>query len=147
MSLATDVERLSHIPLFTHLEPEALRLLAFSAETVVLKKGDRLFEAGDVADCAYVVLTGSLALEYHEFEKTAPPNSLIGETALTVITSRPASACALEAATLLKVTQPTFRRVMQEYPDCAVRVRQHLAQNLKSFTRELESLRQRGFNG
>ncbi len=147
MSLATDVERLSKVPLFAHLEPEALRLLAFSAETVALKKGDILFEAGDVADCAYVVLTGSLNLAHQEFEKTAPPNSLIGETALTVITSRPASARALEPATLLKITQPTFRRVMQEYPECALRVHQHLAQNLKSFTRELENLRQRGFVG
>ena len=62
MALEDDLRNLSRVPFFAALEPDARRLVAFSAETRILRAGDVLFRRGEPSDCAYVLMQGRLCL-------------------------------------------------------------------------------------
>jgi CRP-like cAMP-binding protein len=141
MALDDDIGNLRRIPLFEDFENEALRLLAFSAETKLLRAGDTLFRAGEASDGGFILTSGSIALERRDdgrpAEKVLRPFALLGETALITATTRPVTAIAREPATILKITRALFHRVLEEYPGTAVRVRRRLATRLAEIQREL----------
>ena len=138
MSLGDDIRNLSRIPLFGELEPEALRLIAFAAETRILRAGDILFRRGEESDGGYIVLTGSVALDTVGDGSPAPqivgPNTLIGEIALISQTERPVTAIAREPTTVLKVPRTLFHRMLKEFPASAHRLRAAIQARLASFT-------------
>jgi len=141
MSLDEDFRRLSRIPMFSALEPEALRLIAFSAETRILRAGDILFRRGETSDCGYIVLSGSIALDATAGGEPARlvirRNGLVGDLALIIETGRPATAIAREPSTVLKVPRTLFHRVLQEFPRSAERIRLGMTERLSEFVDEL----------
>jgi CRP-like cAMP-binding protein len=143
MALEDDVAKLARHEIFAALEPDALRLLAFSAESRVLRAGDVLFRRGEVSTGGYVVLSGSIALDASEGGRSASrivrPPALIGEIALVTGTNRPATAIAREPSTVLRISQQLFRRVLSEDPAGAERLRRSLAERLSTFTADLEA--------
>ena len=62
MGLREDIALLKGLSIFDGLSDEYLRLLAFGAERRRLERGHVLFREGAAADCAFVVLSGSLKL-------------------------------------------------------------------------------------
>jgi CRP-like cAMP-binding protein len=150
MALQDDIARLARVPVFAALEPDALRLIAFSAETRILRTGDVLFRRGDTSDGGYVVRTGSIALDIDgegaATAQIARVDDLIGETALITLVERPVTAIAREPSTVLKVSRKLFHRILQEFPDSAVRLRQVLSERLVSFTNELDEVRRRAID-
>ncbi len=141
MSLEDDVAKLARNAILAALGPDALRLLAFSAETRVLRAGDILFRRDETSNGGFVVLSGSIALDASDYSSTARivrPPALIGEIALLTPTARPATAIAREPSTVLRISQLLFRRVLSEYPTSAERLRQSLAARLTGFTDELD---------
>ena len=151
MSLGDDIRNLSRIPLFGELEPEALRLIAFAAETRILRAGDVLFHRGEESDGGYIVLTGSIALDAAGDGTPAGqivgPHTLIGEIALISPTERPVTAIAREPSTVLKVSRALFHRMLKEFPKSAHRLRAAIQARLAAFTQELEEMRRRSFDG
>src|SRR5262245_15907934 len=81
----------------------ALRILAIGAETRHVHGGELLFNAGDEAEGGFVVQAGRFQLSSSEDGKdlTVGPCTLLGEVALFAETKRPATAKALEPATVL----------------------------------------------
>lgn len=143
MALDDDVEKLARHPLFAALAPEALRLLAFSAETRVLRAGDVLFRKGEPSTCGYLILSGSIALDKAgdgSAARVIRPPALIGETALIAQTQRPATAIAREGSSVLRISQALFRRVLSEYPESAERLRQTLGARLTNFLAEIDAV-------
>jgi CRP-like cAMP-binding protein len=147
MALVDDVRDLARNTTLRDLDPEALRLIAFSAETRILRAGDVLFERGDISDGGYVVLSGSIALAADGEPAIARPPMLIGDTALIASTQRPATATAQEPTTVLKISRTLFHRVLAEYPDSAVRLRQTLAARLIALGQDLDAARAGVFEG
>jgi CRP-like cAMP-binding protein len=145
MALQDDIARLARIPLFAALEPDALRLIAFSAETRILRAGDVLFRRGDASDGGYIVRTGSIALDLDGVggaaAQIARVDDLIGETAMITMIERPVTAVAREPSTVLKVSRKLFHRVLHEFPESAKRLRQTLSERLVNFTQELDGVR------
>jgi CRP-like cAMP-binding protein len=141
--LEDDVATLARNAVFAALAPEALRLLAFSAETRTLRAGDILFRRDEVSDGGFVVLSGSIALDAPEpggsTTRIARPPALIGEIALLTRTNRPATAIAREPSTVLRISQHLFRRILSEDPTGADRLRDSLAARLIQFTAELDA--------
>ena len=140
MALRDDVRTLSALPAFGDLDPEAVRLIAFSAETRILRAGDILFHDGEAADAGYVLLSGAIALE-SSLDKTpalAQAPALLGELALVAETRRAATAIAREPSSVLKVSRALYRRILAEYPDSAVRARTTAAKRLFALRAELE---------
>ncbi len=143
MALEDDVAALLRNAIFAALTPEALRLLAFSAETRVLRAGDVLFRRDEPSSGGFVVLSGSIALDASDrgasATRIARPPTLIGEIALLTRTNRPATAIAREPSSVLRISQQLFRRVLSEDPAGAERLRRSLAARLGAFTAELEA--------
>ena len=142
MALHDTVQAMASVPALAALDPEALRLIAFSGETRILRAGDVLFDEGDPSDCGYVVLSGVIALQAGAAAPTlVGPPTLIGETAMVAETIRPASALAREPSSVLKISRILFHRVLSEYPDGAARVRRIVADRLLTLQGDLDMLR------
>ena len=139
MGLEDDIRKLSRIPAFAGIEPEALRLIAFSAETRILRAGDVLFRRDEISNDGFVVLAGSIAMDASGdgvvTARIVRPPALIGDLALLTQTRRSATAIAREPSTVLRISRLLFRRVLHEFPDSAERLRQSLAARTPSIHR------------
>lgn len=144
MALDDTIALLSGAPVFEHLDRDALRLIAFSAETRRLRPSEVLFRRGDRSDGAYLVTEGEVLVfrDDPEDATAAGPGSLIGKTALFIRTQRPASAAASRAATLLRVSPTLMRRVLEEFPASAAAVHAAVAQELAELNADLDGIRQ-----
>lgn len=145
MGLEDDIAKLAQIPTFAPLEQDALRLLAFSAETKILRAGDVLFRRDEPSNGGFVVLTGSIALDPSDYgtgtARIVRAPGLIGEAALLTQTTRPATAIAREPTNLLRISRQLFHRVLGEYPRSADALRRSLGARLRQFTSELAAVR------
>lgn len=146
MALDDDIGNLRRIPLFEDFETEALRLLAFSAETRLLRAGDALFRRGEPSNGGFILTKGSMALQSRDdgrpADKIVRPLTLLGETALVAATTRPITAIAREPSTVLKITRSLFHRILEEHPLTAARVRRRFGTRLEDFAQELKFDRQ-----
>jgi CRP-like cAMP-binding protein len=149
VSLEDDTQSLARHPTLGALEADALRLLAFSAETRILRKGDVLFRRDEPSDGGFYVLSGAIALEDTDSGGQGPrvlgPGTLIGDMALITKTKRPATAVACEPTSVLKIPRALFQRILNEHPRSAEQLRRHLAERLRGFTGDLEKLRKKSF--
>jgi len=140
MSLEDDIRFLQRVPTLGILGEAALRILAIGAESLRIEPGEVLFRAGETADSGYVVHQGALALRPTE-PANAPdvevgPGALLGELALLTEMRRPATAFALGPAILIRIPRSLFRKILESYPDAAVRLRDHLAARAEETARE-----------
>ena len=141
MALQSDLRDLARLAPFDELEPEALRLIALSAETRLLRAGTVLFRKGEPADGGFVLFNGRVALDDGRGPTTiVQPLTLIGETALLTETTRPADARAHTPASVLKVPRTLFLRVLAEYPAGAARLRTRLAERVLTLKGEYDKL-------
>ncbi len=141
MALGDHVRDLARNSTLGDLDPEALRLIAFSAETRMLRAGDVLFHRGDPSDGGYLVVSGALALQAEGTATIVRAPTLIGDAALLAATRRPATATACEPSSVLKIPRDLFRRVLNEYPDSAARLRRSMAERLRALGAELDGAR------
>jgi CRP-like cAMP-binding protein len=145
MALDKDIAIMQSQPLLAVLPREALRLLAFSAETRVMRVGDILFRKGDRADGGYIVVTGLLALDSRAdgspAVELARPGYLLGETALFTEVTRPATAIARELSTVMKLPHKVMTRVLLEFPEAAATIRDLMAERVRGLTAELSNVR------
>ena len=118
-------------------------ILAIGAETRHLDGGEVLFNAGDESEGGFVVQEGRFNLSSAEDGKdlTVGPCTLLGEVALFTETRRPATAKALEPATVLCIPRPLFIRMLDSFPDAARKLRATLAGRLDQATREIVDVR------
>ena len=78
-----------------------------------------LFQAGETADCAYVLQRGSFRLDPEkvgEPELIAGPGTLLGELALFTETRCPATATSLEVSMVLRISRAMFVKMLEGYP-------------------------------
>ena len=146
MSLDGDISLLSRVALFSELNTEQLRLLAFSAVRLELAAGQVLFREGSKALSGYIVAAGGIELSVREDEErkvvaACEPGCLIGEIALFVETRRPATATAMLASEVLEVDRKLVTRMLNEYPHVALRFRAQLADRLTATIGELGKVR------
>jgi CRP-like cAMP-binding protein len=130
MSIEDDVVLLDRVPTYHLLGNAAIRVLAIGSEQQEFASGSVLFRAGDASDCGYVVQRGSFHLGFPGGSKddiVAGPGALIGELALIVPMTRPATATAREYASVIRITRTLFQRVLDSEPDGARRLRDEFA--------------------
>jgi len=143
MAIDDDIAFLERVPTLGLLGRAALRILAIGAETRRVHGGEVLFNAGDEAEGGFVVQAGRFQLSSSEDGKdlTVGPCTLLGEVALFAETKRPATAKALEPATVLIIPRPLFIRMLDSFPDAARKLRETLAGRLDQATREIVNVR------
>lgn len=145
MALDDDIRTFLEIPLFRLLERDAVRLLAFSAETKLLRAGDVLVRSPAAIESGSLLIKGALAIFDNPDQIGAPCQvvrapALVGELSMITATEFAGSVVAREPSTVLKISRTVFHRVLAEYPRSAQAVREALVTRLKSISRELEPL-------
>ena len=146
MSLEDDMALLARVAMLAGMERDALRLLAFAAETRQLRAGDVLFRKGDVSDGGYVVASGAIAMiedDASTADAIIGAGGLIGEVALITETRRPATAIAREPTTVLRLSRAMFRRTMEEYPQLAQRLAADLRHRVMAMSADLGRVKTR----
>jgi CRP-like cAMP-binding protein len=147
MSLDSDIALLSRVPLFSELNSEQVRLLAFSAVHRELRADEILFREGDDAQSGYIVASGEIVLTRGEGRArktlaTCEPGSLIGEIALFIETKRPATATAGRLTDVMEINRTLMTRMLNEYPHVALRLRAALTERLTATVAELGRVKQ-----
>ncbi|CAM5774200.1 MULTISPECIES: cyclic nucleotide-binding domain-containing protein [Bosea] len=145
MALDDDMALLARQPLLSLMERDALRLLAFAAESRILRAGDVLFRAGEPSDGAVLVVSGAVALTAQEdgrpASEIAGPGAMIGELALFTSVPRQVTAIAREPTQIMRLPRSVMRRVLGESPDSAEAIAQAIGDRLRGFVGELASVR------
>ncbi|RJT39651.1 cyclic nucleotide-binding domain-containing protein [Mesorhizobium waimense] len=145
MALDDDIRILSAVRLFEGFTQEQLRLLAFGAETTLLQAHHKLYREDDVADSAYIVVSGRIVL-YREQNgdripiNTVGPGTMLSELALIADTNRLTSASAEIDSEVLRLSRKMFRRILEEYPEIAVQLHQRILEDFQALIRRIEEL-------
>lgn len=146
MSLARHMAVMRHAPFLRILGEDALKLLAFGSEPLNLKPRQVLFEAGEPADGAALVLGGQLKLK--PAARGSEPSVvgvgyLVDELALVVPRERWASAVAHTTCEILPLPRQHMLRILEEYPDSAARLRAHVAKRAAALIEDVNRVSSR----
>jgi len=145
MALDDEIRILSGVRLFEGFSQEQLRLLAFGAETMHLAADRKLYREDDDADSAYVVIKGTISLFREQGDQripvgTAEAGAMLGELALIADTRRLTSAAAATDAEILRLNRKMFHRILEEYPELAITLRQRIVDDLQALVRRIEAV-------
>ncbi|TGS39859.1 MULTISPECIES: cyclic nucleotide-binding domain-containing protein [unclassified Mesorhizobium] len=151
MALDDDIRILSAVRLFEGFTQEQLRLLAFGAETTLVQADHKLYREDDVADSAYVVVSGLIVLYREQNGERIPigkvgPGTMLSELALIADTNRLTSASAEIDSEVIRLSRKMFRRILEEYPELAVKLHQRISEEFHDMIRRIEELAPR-FSG
>jgi CRP-like cAMP-binding protein len=145
MAIEDDINFFEKVPTLSMLGRAALRILAIGAESRYVHSGETLFAVGDDADGGYVVQEGSFRLSPRGGDTAKSirvgVGTLLGELALFTETRRPVTATALEPSTVLCIPRPLFLKMLEGYPDAAVRLREILSKRTDESERDMQRLR------
>ena len=131
MALDDDIRILSAVRLFEGFTQEQLRLLAFGAETTLLLADHKLYRE-----------QGSERIPIG----TAGPGTMLSELALIADTNRLTSASADIDSEVIRLSRKMFRRILEEYPEVAVKLHQRISEEFQAMIRRIEELAPR-FSG
>lgn len=144
MSLARHIAVMRNAAFLRVLDDDALKLLAFGSEAVALKPRDVLFEAGDEADGAVLVLGGQLRLVpsmAHTVARVASVGFLLDDVALICANRRKVTAVAQTSCETLLIPRAQMLKILEEYPGAARRLQGLLAARTNAFVSDLDRLR------
>jgi CRP-like cAMP-binding protein len=146
VSIEDDIAFFERVPTLRLLGRTALRILAIGAESRYVHDGEALFVAGDPADGGYVIQEGSFDVSAgHDAAAgiVAGPGTLLGEVALLTETQRPATAVAREPSTVIRISRSLFLKMLEGYPDAALKLREQLATRAEQSVQEIGQIRAR----
>lgn len=142
MSLEQEVELIRQFPIFSKLQPAMQKLLCFGSERMTYAPGQALFQAGDIADAAYIVIDGTAEISVPTpggpvVINTLGRNAIIGEIAIFGDVPRTATVTAVSRLEILKISKDLFFNVIRENPDAALELIRTLARRLANTTDQL----------
>ena len=146
MSLNEEVELLRNIPLFSKIDPSKLKLLAFAAERIMFSGGQELFQQGDHADMAYIIIDGSADVCVNTpggeiSVARLAKNDIVGEIGILCDVPRTATLRAIDDVTTLAISKDLFFHMVLEYPDMGIEIMRELADRLEKTTTQLREAR------
>ena len=148
MALDNTLQFLSEPMVFAVLEREAMRMLAFAAERREVTIGQILFDQGEPADAAYLLVEGHLHITSERngervLDQTIEAGTLLGESALINASHHASLARAATNATVLRIPRTSYRKVLEEFPKSAGELHRRLSERLMALTGDLDTMRGR----
>jgi len=148
VDLAEETDLLRKIPMFAKMDTSRLKLLAFASEIVHFEDGDIIFNSGDSADFAYVIMDGAVDIVTETeagpvVTDTLRQNQLIGELGLLNNAPRNATLIAQGGLRAMKITGEMFFRLLRENSEVALDVIRMLSDKLTRSHALVESLQKR----
>jgi CRP-like cAMP-binding protein len=129
------------VALFAELTPEELDEILGLVTVEVLAVGDLLFQAGDAADAAYLVRTGTLEVLSVRGDRivVVGPGDVVGELSLLDGAPRSASLRAVDATEVLRIDKPGFDALRAALRPGAFKVIRAMVADLASRIRNTNS--------
>jgi len=142
MSLATEVDLIRRVPVFSAIGAEKQKLLCFSSERLTFEPGQVMFREGDAADAAYVVIDGTVEITVDTpsgplLVNTLGESDVVGETAIFGDVPRTATATAKTRLEALRVCKDLFLDLVRDNADAAMQINRILATRLANTTARL----------
>lgn len=139
MSLDSEVELIRRLPLFAKMDLATLKLLCFSSERLTFDAGQVMFNFGDLADAAYIMIEGNVAISTPAptgpvFVGTLGPMDIIGEVAIFAGLTRTATVTATSRVDALRIAKEQFLSIIRGNPDAALELIRQLAMRLARTT-------------
>ena len=149
MSLEQEVELIRQFPIFSKIQPAMQKLLCFSSERLTYDAGQVMFNAGDAADAAFIIIEGEVEISVPTpsgpiIVNTLRKNELLGEIAIFGEIPRTATAKATTRVETLKISKELFIKIIRENPDAAIELIRILAGRLANTTSQLTRTRTGG---
>jgi CRP/FNR family cyclic AMP-dependent transcriptional regulator len=146
MSLEQEVELIRQFPIFGKIQPAMQKLLCFSAERLAYDPGQVMFNVGETADAAYVIIDGTAEISVPTpsgpiVVNTVGRNDIVGEIAIFGDVPRTATVKALTRMETLRISKDLFVKVIRENPDAAIELIRILASRLANTTNQLTRTR------
>jgi CRP-like cAMP-binding protein len=146
MSLEQEIELIRQFPIFSKIQPAMQKLLCFTAERLTYDAGQVMFNAGDSADAAYIIIEGGVEISVPTpagpiVVNTLGRNEILGEIAIFGDVPRTATAKATSRLETLKISKELFIKVIRENPDAAIELIKILAARLANTTTQLTRTR------
>ena len=146
--LTEEVDLLRSIPMFAGMPANKLKLLAFASDHITVADGDMLFQQGDDADAAYIVINGSADVLVSAEPGAEPSrvaqlgrNSVIGDMAILADIPRTASVRADGHLEILKISRDHMMDMVKDSPTLALAVLKELVERLARTTHDLSEAR------
>ncbi|MEP2642530.1 ABC transporter transmembrane domain-containing protein [Roseobacter sp.] len=117
--LRRKIQVISRTDLFGRLDSQSQRLLAFSAQWYTAKSGTSIFSQGEQPDAAYLCLSGSAMMGYHDDDgvwrdvSAVGPGRLIGDLAIILNEPRQLDLVAQDTTKFLRIGADEFRSVIE----------------------------------
>lgn len=159
MDFIKDVEKLRRVPMFARLPKSKLKLLAFASESISFADGEIMFNEGDPADAAYVIMDGEADILSQTdtgpaVVGTLHSNELVGELGVLTQAPRAATIRAVGELRALRISDDLFIKLVGDNPEVALDVMRQLSAKLtlshrkyEDAQRELEQVKGRQGNG
>lgn len=146
MSLNSEAEVLRRVPLFSKLDPATLKLLAYTSDYLSYTEGELLFNVGDLADSAYVILEGQVEVLVPNRDGVPTTimrgkNDIIGEMGILNEVPRNATVRAKGTVDALRITGEAFINLLQQNAVVALEVARQLSLRLAEANAHQEALR------
>jgi CRP/FNR family transcriptional regulator len=131
---------LSVAPLLRELTPDDVKAIRPHVHVVMLRRGDLLYDEGDVDDQLYVVIDGKVKLTRTSSDgrevlvRVQGPGDMFGELAMFDPTYRTSNASAVTDARLAAIDHDDLRAVLLDRPTIALLLLRELAQRLRVIT-------------
>jgi CRP-like cAMP-binding protein len=145
MELLKEAETLGKVRLFAKLDPSKIKLLAFTSQLLTYEDGEVLFEEGDAADAAFVVMEGEVEILADTGKGklvvgTLGKDQLFGELALFNNATRSATLRAKGRLQALRIVDEKFIKLVTENPGVALEVMRQLSDKLARSHKQVEAL-------
>jgi CRP/FNR family transcriptional regulator, cyclic AMP receptor protein len=135
-----DAATLSATPLLRELSEDDYNTIVPHTHVVTLRRGDRLYDEGDIDDQLYVVIEGKVKLTRTSSDgrevlvRVQGPGDMFGELAMFDPTYRTSNASAVTDARLAAIAHDDLRAVLADRPAIALLLLKELAQRLRIIT-------------
>jgi CRP/FNR family cyclic AMP-dependent transcriptional regulator len=135
-----DAQTLGKTPLLRELSEADTAAIRPHTHVVTLRRGDRLYDEGDIDDQLYVVIEGKVKLTRTSSDgrevlvRVQGPGDMFGELAMFDPTYRTSNASAVTDARLAAIAHDDLRNVLNDRPAIALLLLRELAQRLRVIT-------------
>ncbi len=135
-----DARLLGEAPLLRELTEDDVHAIRPHVRAVALKRGENLYDEGDIDDQLYVVIEGKVKLTRTSSDgrevlvRVQGPGDMFGELAMFDPTYRTSNASAVTDARLAAIAHDDLRQVLLDRPTIALLLLRELAQRLRVIT-------------
>jgi CRP-like cAMP-binding protein len=150
MSLNLEADLIRRLPMFAKVDLGMLKLLCFSSDRLTYEPGQVMFNVGDSADAAYILIEGHVAITRPTptgpvVVGTLGPMDIVGEIAIFSDVPRTATVTATTRVDTLRIAKEQIMSIVRANPDAALELIRQLALRLAKTTARLtETLATKG---